>query len=98
MAKRDCGGCSACDDYRCEWLKGYGDEEDRPDDSGVLVDRLFAGKPVPGAVVAHALEDGAELTQEGQAALCNISERAMCPVLVLDPHGELLSVGGRGVQ
>lgn len=30
-----------CDDYRCAWLDGHGEEADRPDRSGMLIDNVL---------------------------------------------------------
>ena len=45
-----------CRDYNCLWLQGFGDEVDRPDKSGVLIDM----RPVEGAgmlVCVNELEE-----------------------------------------
>ena len=46
MKKTTCGSCSifdkpnlpaTCKNYRCGWLNGYGDDQDRPNNSGVMI-------------------------------------------------------------
>ena len=95
MGRRDCGECKACDDLRCEWLRGRGGEEDRPDLCGILVDRLWSGRPLVGAIVGHSLGEGKAMSQEGQSAACNISRTCQMPIVV-EEAGDIVFVAGRG--
>ena len=70
-------GCSAycdrppvCKEYECAWLLGNGDISDRPDKSGVLMDR---NKKIRGAVECKSLWEGAHDEPAGRAAIERVS-------------------------
>ncbi len=44
-----------CKDFRCQWLMGYGEEKDRPDCTGIVIDYSF--NSVLEAKVAHLWEE-----------------------------------------
>ena len=41
---------SSCNSFRCDWLKGIGREEDRPDRAGVMRDSVAEGSSLGGIV------------------------------------------------
>ena len=56
-------GCSiyttrptSCAAFRCAWLDGFGDDSDRPDLSGAIVELGNLGDPQPGELLADALQ------------------------------------------
>ena len=69
-----------CAGYRCEWLKGHGNEEDRPDRCGILVDRSRA---IENGVECKPLWDGAYDEDAGRAAIHRISKSTGNPALVI---------------
>ena len=82
-----------CRGYRCEWLDGHGAEEDRPDRSGVLVDRM---KNIKNAVEVRQLWYGAADLPAGQEAIERISESAAKAALVISfKERRLVRVVGR---
>ena len=68
-----------CKGYNCAWLKGHGEEEDRPDRCGVLMDNL---KGVQNAVECKPIWDGAAEQPAGQKAIERVSESMGVPALV----------------
>lgn len=86
-----------CKEYICAWLYGYGEEEDRPDKSGIMIDNI---EWVPGSIIAKQMWRSARCTKEGKAALNNISEDMDKPVIVLHHKpvrgDEYVEVIGRG--
>lgn len=40
----------SCRDFRCEWLKGLGEEQDRPDRTKVILDYIKLSEGLPGGV------------------------------------------------
>jgi len=64
------GQPEVCAKYRCAWLSGYGDEEDRPDVSGILVDRRDLG------LAAIGVREGYEKTPKARLAMERISRDA----------------------
>lgn len=105
--KHDCatgkGNCkiydsrpSVCQGYKCMWLFGYGDEEDRPDKSGVLIDRIL---PIENCLQAKPIKPGAQDTEEGRGAVERISRDAGCPVAVASfPETSMVRIVGRGIE
>ena len=87
---------SICDEFKCYWLLGHGDEEDRPDKSGIIVDR---SKQIENAHEAKAIWRDAENTPEGKATLERMSKSLGTPVLAI-AFGELkiTRVVGRSVE
>lgn len=83
-----------CDDFNCYWLLGHGDEDDRPDKSGIIIDR---SKKIENAHEAKALWRGAEDSKEGMEVVDRMSKSLGTPVIVL-PFGELKikRIVGRG--
>lgn len=78
------------------WLYGNGEENDRPDKSGVMVDNAI---PVHGALRAIPVRKGAADSAEGMAAITNISRDRDQPVLVCAfPETRLVRIVGRGVE
>ena len=71
---------AVCKGYRCTWLDGHGEEEDRPDRSGVLIDRT---KRIHGAVECKPLSQGAADTEEGRRAIERVCKDAGAVGLVL---------------
>jgi len=69
-----------CAGYQCEWLKGHGLDEDRPDLSGILVDR---SKKIENAVECKPLWDRAYDEDAGRGAIGRISKSVGEPALVI---------------
>ncbi len=89
-------GC--CSDYRCAWLNGYGDENDRPDKVGVVMDTISPAGVIENALIAKPLWFGAEDEKPALDAMMRMSHSAGVPVLVLQfTEFKLLRVIGKGV-
>lgn len=69
-----------CKGYRCTWLDGHGHENDRPDRSGVLIDRT---KRIGGAVECKPLRQEATDTDQGKLAISRVCNDAGMVGLVL---------------
>lgn len=84
-----------CNEYTCYWLLGNGDDEDRPDQSGIIIDR---SKKIDNAHEAKPLWEGACDTPEGQALLERMSISLGTPIIVLS-WGEMRieRIVGRGL-
>lgn len=76
---------AVCNDFNCYWLLGNGDEEDRPDKIGIVIDR---SKKIENAHEAKALWRGAEDTPEAIEMIERMSRDLGTPIIVL-PFGEL---------
>lgn len=85
-----------CEDFKCQWLLGHGDEEDRPDKSHILVD---CSKQIENAYEAKPLKEGAESTPEGREVIDRMSRSLGTPMIVLG-HYELKikRIVGRAVK
>jgi hypothetical protein len=85
----------ACSGYRCAWLRGLGNEEDRPDRCGILIDQV---KPIHNCLQAKPLWEGAQDDPKAIAAVERMSRQANVPVLVAGfPETHMIRVVGRGV-
>jgi hypothetical protein len=97
-----CGNCKinptkpeVCKGYVCLWLAGYGDEEDRPDRSGILADTLHR---IDNAVECRPLWEGAVDSVAGMTAIRRISHGTGKPALVAKFRERGMDrVVGRGV-
>lgn len=69
-----------CKDYICAWLYGYGNEEDRPDKSGIMMDNI---EWIPGSIIAKQLWRSAYATKKGEDCIKRISNQMDKPVFVL---------------
>lgn len=72
---------SCCTDYKCLWLEGYGDEEDRPDKSLMLFDRI---RNIENSIHAKPLKPDHEKASESRELIDKMSREAKTPVIVLD--------------
>ena len=55
-----------CADFACQWLKGHGEESDRPDRTGIVID-FFVLKVVGNAMVLWEATHGAFDSEYGKA-------------------------------
>ena len=76
-----------CAGYTCAWLQGHGEEEDRPDRCGVLMDNL---KRVQNAVECKPIWQGAADEPKGQDAIGRISSSKGVPALVTSFYEQVL--------
>jgi len=84
-----------CEGYKCAWLLGAGDEEDRPDKCLMMFDRL---NDIKNAIEAKPLAEKAYETEKGKAAIDRMSKDLKKPILVLSFYERtLLEVVGKGV-
>lgn len=82
--------------YTCMWRYGYGEDEDRPDISGIMVDNV---PPIENALRAIPLSLGAQDTPEARLAVERISRQRNQPILVCSyPETKLVRFVGRGVE
>jgi len=102
MAGTKCGNCKiyptrpkTCGNYTCAWLQGYGDEDDRPDKSLILVDN---SKRITNAFEAKPLAPNVESTLEGKATIDRMSASMGVPIIVLNFYERRIKrIAGRGV-
>ena len=88
-----------CFDYRCAWLDGYGETKDRPDRSGVVMDKINQTGPIGNAFIAKPLWFDADVEQAGGTAIKNVSRDSGLPVIVLQfTEFKVLRVVGRGAK
>lgn len=98
-----CGNCAiyedrpkACVEYKCLWLMGYGEEEDRPDLSGVLVDTIL---PIENCIQAKPIWENAQDSEKGRWAIENISGDTNKPAAVAGyPETKMVRIVGRGFE
>lgn len=80
----------ACAHYQCLWLTGLGEEEDRPEDSGVLIDlRLKDGEV---GIYAIGVNEGDENRPEAREAMQRIASQTGHPVHLADKDLNVLEV------
>lgn len=105
----DCGNCKiyptkgeadkrpeCCDKYKCLWVLGHGDEEDRPDKSLMLFDR---SRDVENAIEAKPLASGREETQEAKDVIDRMAISTNKTVLVFNLYERrIVSVVGLPVK
>lgn len=84
-----------CYSYKCMWLYGYGNEEDRPDKCMILFDNV---NHITGALEAKALDDGVEDTPEGREVIERMSKSTGLPALVIGFYDrQIKRIVGRGL-
>lgn len=82
---------AVCRPYQCLWLAGFGEEDDRPDLSGVLVD-LRLNDEGEFRIVAIGVHEGDEDSLEARQAMENIARDTGQPVHLSDTMMETLEV------
>ncbi len=88
-----------CFNYRCVWLEGHGEENDRPDKCGILFDTISRTGYIENSIIAKPLWFGADEEKVGIKAIENISRSMKVPVLVVQfTEFRLLRVVGRGIE
>lgn len=91
------GAPEACGAYRCAWAMGFGDEADRPDQSGVLIDfRVVSMIDVeePPAFYAIGVRRGWEETPGAKRAMANVAKETGWSVHLADKDLNVLEVIG----
>jgi hypothetical protein len=82
-----------CAGFQCEWLKGHGEEADRPDRCGILIDR---SKGIENAIECKPLWSKAYDEPAGRDAIERISKSTGEPALVISFYEtHLVKVVGR---
>ena len=85
-----------CKGYSCMWLYGYGEDEDRPDKSGMILDNAT---PVANVLRGLPMQEGADNTERGNLAINRISRDRNQPVMVCGwPETRIIRVVGRGAE
>lgn len=88
-----------CAEYHCAWLDGYGEKDDRPDKSGVVIDDITQTGKIENSLVAKPLWFKADEQPNGKKAIENISRGSDLPICVLQfTEFRLLRIVGRGVK
>ena len=85
------GGCGihedtrsdVCENYQCMWLQGYGEEEDRPNRSGIIAD---LGWRINSDAEAKQLWKGAADSPSGKKAIQRISEESGMELVLRRSH------------
>lgn len=85
--KHQCGGCAihdqkrpgVCVDFQCAWLRGVGDEDQRPDKSGVLCAVSALDGRRPWGVVIETREGGLE---DGEQIIMDLVRTLDFPVFL----------------
>lgn len=82
-----------CDKYKCAWLLGHGEEDDRPDKSLMVFDAV---RGIENVVEARPLSEGIESTPHGRELADRISVSTGKPVIVFNfcEHRMVRVVGG----
>lgn len=83
-----------CETYRCSWIRGNGDEEDRPNVCHVLIDmKLTEWGP---ALVAKSLRPGAVRSRSGLLAIRRVaaSRGALCFIVADDDSVRVIGMAG----
>lgn len=87
-----------CSNYRCAWLNGYGDVNDRPDKCGILFDTISTSGTIENTIIAKPLWFSSDEEEKGIRAIENISRTMGIPVLVVQfSEFKLLRVVGKGI-
>ena len=82
-----------CQGYFCEWVQGHGEEEDRPDRCGMLIDRV---KKIENAVECKPIWDGAADQPAGRIAIERIAKsKGMVALVTSFYERRLVRVVGR---
>lgn len=83
-----------CAVWRCAWAMGFGEETDRPDKSGILVE--FSPRTSitlePSAFYAIGVREGSERARKARAAMFHISHDTGFPVHLTDRDRNVLEV------
>ncbi len=87
-----------CSGYACAWLKGFGEDGDRPDRCGIIFDQNAPEMIIEDAFIAKPLWLEAPHEARGKQAIENMSRSSDLPVMVLEfTERRLLRVVGRGI-
>ena len=70
---------SVCSGYKCLWLQGYGDEEDRPDRSLMLIDTT---NKIDNAIECKPLSEFAGSSGKGLKAVYTMAQQTQTVALV----------------
>lgn len=90
---RQCDKPPVCIEYRCAWLDGHGEEEDRPDRSGMLIDNVLR---IHNTVQAKPIRAGAHDTPSGIVAVERVARSARRVALVAGfPETHMVRAVGR---
>ena len=97
------GNCSiynkrpkACQEYRCAWLDGYGEEEDRPDKSLIMFDNKHN---IENAYQARPLAPGQESVIKGKEVIERMSKSLNTPIIVMSFYERLfVRIVGRAIE
>ncbi|KKS65766.1 MAG: hypothetical protein UV34_C0009G0037 [Parcubacteria group bacterium GW2011_GWB1_42_6] len=76
-----------CRGFRCEWLKGFGEEDDRPDKSGLVLDYISFRPLIPRLFQIWESRGGA-LREAGVKELIDLSLRNCIPVVLFYSSGK----------
>lgn len=88
---------AVCAGYKCGWLVGLGNDEDRPDRSLILID-VDSERHIGNALEAKPLADGQQDTDAGRATIRRMSRDANKPAIVLNFRERcIVRIEGRGV-
>ncbi len=83
----------ACSKYDCSWLRGNGAMKDKPNVSGVLMDRRSTQFGV--VLVAKSMTPGAVMSEAGQKAIKRTSKDEKLPCLITDNNDKIIGASGQ---
>ena len=70
-----------CEGYKCLWIQGHGNEEDRPDRALVLIDTTHR---IENGIECKPLAPGVEETPEVKATIGRMMKSTGCAAIVTD--------------
>ncbi len=97
---RACTPCTVCDTMDCIWLSGWGAPGDRPDLSGIRLNKLEFSKEINGSVVTvtPTTSDGLR-SQQGHYLIGQIlNDEGVEAVIEVQPDGRQVLIGSDAVK
>lgn len=87
-----------CAEYKCSWLRGFGANKDRPNITGILIDRRMTKWGY--VIVAKQLEPFARMTRKGQNAITRTAEDSgmFCLIVDFDNTDKVIGAAGDKVK
>ncbi len=81
-----------CSKYNCSWLRGMGGNKDRPNETGVLMDRRYT--QFGHVLVAKSMWPNASMSPKGKKAIERTTKDEGLPCLVIDDDENIIGAAG----